>query len=471
MLFAIIPPTFAAALIKQSGLISSIVFLVDSKEKRSVSFLVEATTSVNFSDLFNFLIREEPTSPPLPNTSTLIFHLYKFHSKKISKLILEKKRFDMKYNSYMDERWDLNLKINIEEFLKKLQDDENLYIYNPVIKGNTKYGKSLGLGFSCYALKCFHMLGLWDSLDKQDRDKWIEYINSFQKSLDGLPKNSFIDKEVVNFYTSFTNKVGIKNILKFILNLLNIKKVSTNKEKYIEAIRAESKQAIATLYEVGYENEKKYLNFPRTEIEINTFLDDLNWDTPWTAGAQFSAICVFSATQLVNKEKEENIKNLYSYLNKIVDYESGFYHKDIPVNDRELINGAMKIITGLDWINRPIHYPEKIIDFCLKHKPNPEGCDIVDTVYVLFKCFQQSQYKREEINHYFNNVKIIISEHFNAEYNSFSYYKEKSQDYYYGLKITEGRKEPDIHGTTLLLWAMSMIYNFQGKKEYKIIKP
>ena len=76
---------------------------------------------------------------------------------------------------------------------------------------------------------------------------------------------------MVNFYTSFTNKVGIKNILKFILNLLNIKKVSTNKQKYIEAIRAESKQAIATLYEVGYENEKKYLNFPRTEIEINTF--------------------------------------------------------------------------------------------------------------------------------------------------------------------------------------------------------
>jgi len=91
VLFAIIPPTFAAALIKQSGLISSIVFLVDSKEKRSVSFLVEATTSVNFSDLFNFLIREEPTSPPLPNTSTLIFHLYKFYSKKISNLILEKK--------------------------------------------------------------------------------------------------------------------------------------------------------------------------------------------------------------------------------------------------------------------------------------------------------------------------------------------------------------------------------------------
>ena len=180
---------------------------------------------------------------------------------------------------------------------------------------------------------------------------------------------------------------------------------------------------------------------------------------------------MFSATQIENIEKEENIKHLYSYLNKTVDSESGFYHKGRPVSDRELINGAMKVITGLDWINRPIHYPEKIIDFCLKNEPNPEGCDIVDTVYVLFKCFQQSEYKKEEINNYFDNVKIIISEHFNTDYNGFSYYKEKSQDYYYGLKITEGRKEPDIHGTTLLLWAMSMIYNFQGKKEYKIIKP
>ena len=162
----------------------------------------------------------------------------------------------MKYNSYMDEQWDFNLKDNIEEFLKKLQDDENFYIFNPVIKGNTKFGKSLGLGFSCYALKCFYMLGLWDSLDKQDRDMWIEYINSFQKDLKGLPINSFIDKEVVNFYTSFTSKFGIKNILKFILNLFNIKKVSTNEKKYIETIRAESKQAIAKAWQTAKRNNK-----------------------------------------------------------------------------------------------------------------------------------------------------------------------------------------------------------------------
>ena len=51
----------------------------------------------------------------------------------------------------------------------------------------------------------------------------------------------------------------------------------------------------------------------------------------------------------------------------------------------EVINGAMKVITGLDWINHEIHYPEKLIDFCLNTKPQT-GCDLVDIVYVLYKC-------------------------------------------------------------------------------------
>ena len=471
MLFAIIPPTFAAAFIKQSGLISSIVFFVDLKENKSVSSLVDATTSVKLFELFNFLMREEPTSPPLPNTSTLISHLYKFHSKKISKLILEKKRFDMKYNPCMEENWEINLKVNIEKFLINLQDNENFYIFNPVMLGNTKHGRNLGLGFSCYALKCFHMLGLWDNLDKKEKDSWVEYINSFQKNINHLPEGSFVDKEVENFYNSLNSKLAIKNILKNLLNVVSNKKRPTNRQKYLETIRAESKQAIATLNEVGYVNNKKYLEFPRTEVEINTFLDDLNWDTPWTTGAQFSALCVFSATQLEERERDKNIKYLYSYLDNVVNEKSGFYHINEGIKDRELINGAMKVITGLDWINKPIHYPEKLIDFCLNSDPSPEGCDIVDTVYVLFKCFNQSDYKKDEINSYFNNVKTIISQHFDSKHKSFSYYRDKSQDFYYGLKITEGQNEPDIHGTTLLLWALSMIYSFQGNKDYKIIKP
>ena len=45
VLFAYIPPTLAAALIRMSGLVSSRSFLVDSYENKFVSCLVEPITS------------------------------------------------------------------------------------------------------------------------------------------------------------------------------------------------------------------------------------------------------------------------------------------------------------------------------------------------------------------------------------------------------------------------------------------
>ena len=75
VLFASIPPTFAAALIIKSGLVFIIVLSVSSKENKSVSSLVDSTTSVIIFDFLNFLTTAEPTRPLLPKTNALIFHL------------------------------------------------------------------------------------------------------------------------------------------------------------------------------------------------------------------------------------------------------------------------------------------------------------------------------------------------------------------------------------------------------------
>ena len=50
VLFANIPPTFAAALIIMFGLTASIVLLVSARENKSVSFLLDWTTSVIISE-------------------------------------------------------------------------------------------------------------------------------------------------------------------------------------------------------------------------------------------------------------------------------------------------------------------------------------------------------------------------------------------------------------------------------------
>lgn len=72
----------------------------------------------------------------------------------------------------------------------------------------------------------------------------------------------------------------------------------------------------------------------------------------------------------------------------------------------------MKVITGLDWINRPIHLPNEIIDFCLSIEPESDGCDIVDLVYVLYKSCKQTNYKVKEVQTYFEEIKKTISLNF-----------------------------------------------------------
>ena len=57
----------------------------------------------------------------------------------------------------------------------------------------------------------------------------------------------------------------------------------------------------------------------------------------------------------------------------------------------------MKVISGLDWLEEKIHYPEKLIDFCINNKPKHEGCDVVDYIYVLTKCSKQTNYKKEAV--------------------------------------------------------------------------
>ena len=91
---------------------------------------------------------------------------------------------------------------------------------------------------------------------------------------------------------------------------MKISDTRTREDYFIDSIRAESKQAISTLYQVGFSNDKKYNDFPKTASSINTYLNSLNWNKPWNAGAQYSALCVFTSTQLSTNQKEENEKYL-----------------------------------------------------------------------------------------------------------------------------------------------------------------
>ena len=133
----------------------------------------------------------------------------------------------------------------------------------------------------------------------------------------------------------------------------------------------------------------------------------------------------------------------------------------------------MKVFTGLDWIDEDIHNPEKIVDFILKSEITNEACDLVDVVYVLFRCSQQTNYRKLDIINFINKVEDVIFKNFIKEEGGFSYSYQKSQKYYYGLIVTKQQKYADLHGTLLLLWAYTLILELKNENNlgWKIIKP
>ena len=72
VLFATIPPTFAAAFIKISGFVLSINFLVSSKLNRSASSLVAGIMLYPSFSFARVDFNDDPTKPLLPKIKTLI---------------------------------------------------------------------------------------------------------------------------------------------------------------------------------------------------------------------------------------------------------------------------------------------------------------------------------------------------------------------------------------------------------------
>ena len=56
----------------------------------------------------------------------------------------------------------------------------------------------------------------------------------------------------------------------------------------------------------------------------------------------------------------------------------------------------MKIISGLDWIDHEIHYPDKIIDFCLNNEQFLRAVMLI-VCCILYMCSKASNYKKSKV--------------------------------------------------------------------------
>ncbi len=366
----------------------------------------------------------------------------------------------------------LQLDQQLPAFLQKLSRSGRPGQFLPCQDGATDLGRQLGLGYSCFALKTYYMLGQWELFEKSAQEQWIAYLKSFQIqgliNNDAITQNAFIDRPL---YDSLQPKYSLRDKLRQILK-------PAIKNTYQQAVViAETKQAIASLLEAGASLQYPYLGFPKTVTGVRAFFNQQDWSKPWGAGGQSAALVVFLKTQARSAPESDSpidlLKIPENFYSSIVDRNTGLYFRgDMAPSYDEGINGAMKVLTALDWMETPVHYPAQLINTCLSAKPQSEGCHLVDTVYVLYRCLQYTSHRKSEIQTYCAGVLELILQHHNQD-GGFSYSIGKSQTGYYGAAIANGLPESDIHGTILLVWALAMLLNIQEDKflSWKVIKP
>ena len=149
---------------------------------------------------------------------------------------------------------------------------------------------------------CFKNILHIKSLGKykfKGKNEWIEYINSFQKTINPYPENSFIDPNLLKGYKSLPLEKRIKKFGKQTLNFLNL--IRYDNDDLSRAITAESNRLLLLCIKLE-EKSEKYLGELLNEDSLEASILNLNWNRPWSAGAQFVNQSLLNATQLNDKK-------------------------------------------------------------------------------------------------------------------------------------------------------------------------
>src|SRR4051812_8834977 len=226
----------------------------------------------------------------------------------------------------------------------------------------------MALGFSTFALRTLRMFGRWDSLPQGERNEWAQFIGSFQEP---TGEGAFRDEAELRYISQ------PRLLLTRVIDRLRRRPALPTER---ELLRAETKQAIATLAEIGVPAPRPYTGFPHTPAEVRAWLERLDWSRPWGAGGQSGALVCSLATQapriMPASDAETLLETCREFFTALADPETGAYFRGPRPAHGELINGAMKVLICLDWLSVRPHYAERLMATTLEHPPQGRGCHL-----------------------------------------------------------------------------------------------
>jgi len=340
--------------------------------------------------------------------------------------------------------WLEGLKSGLERFLDSMKVEGHPGFYRYTRSGDL-YGpnRNWGLANAVFATKIRYMIG---DIGKAERDDLTSFISSFQKE-DGY------------IFDAFLKRRAFISQLKRFVRTLNPSGIRSHIGGELE--RAETRQSIAALVMLGGKPRHPVSKIPRSKELVEKYLEALDWNNPWGAGSHFSHLLFFLHYNQVLFGQDENkdlIEHAIGWVGRLQSSEDGCWYRG-KISEQQKVNGAMKVMTGLDAAHKldGLRHVEKIIDTCLATVNDQEACSHFNVVYALYKCSLLSAHRREEIERYAAQKLSDYRDYYYPESGGFSFNKHRSGTHYLGAKLSKGFHEPDIHGTVMFLFGITLI--------------
>ena len=310
-----------------------------------------------------------------------------------------------------------------------------------------------GQGVTCFAAKTAWHIGAWSKWPANVREGSIRFIKSFQEA-DG----SYVDRWLLNRIAwSMQLRLARKWCFK-----PGFADAQVHNE---QVVRAETRQSAATLVLLGGRSFRALPMILESESKVRDFVRSLDWSLPWGAGSHASHFVSFlmmnTEAHGLSPMQSRLLDSVFNEASRFLDEETGTWGLgNVPPEQR--INGAMKMLTAYDWANRPIPFPERLIDYALNEVSGKDGCGVLDRLFVVHKCrMEMLGYRSAEIERFALEALVEI-DGYRQKDGGFSFYRDRAQRSYYGALTSLGGRQGDMHGTVMFTWAIAMVLDLLG---------
>jgi len=367
------------------------------------------------------------------------------------------------------DHWLSNLKFGLKKWLRRLTEGLEPGRFRFCIEGSLT--PTSGYAFqasTCFASRIARLSGMWDEWPDEIQKACINYICSFQNK-DGYFFDPWLWRNGEPFW---------KSTAKLILG-----KYSWNeaKEVKLRSLRAETRQSASTLILLGAKPPFPLPIEASNPLAIEGYIEKLKWNEPWVAGSHLSHLMFMLSINKIygyhNEFYEDCVGTILSFLEGIHDEKTGTWFTGKPP-DAMKINGAMKILSGLQWFN--LTYPDltSLVDFALEQPFEEDGCGFLNRLYVVQQALKGAPegYRKNDIQKLALETIELVKKFQKAD-GGFSFFINRSQPLYYGARVSRGLPVGDLHGSAMLVWAISIALDLlgevapEGAKKWRIHKP